>query len=77
VAPTAILVPDAAAALVGHKPDDAALARLAAAAQAAARPITDKRGTAQYRTRIAGVLARRAAVIAFDRAMGKPATRTH
>jgi CO/xanthine dehydrogenase FAD-binding subunit len=71
VAPTALLVAEAGAALVGSKLDDAALARLDAAARAACRPISDKRGTAEYRTKIAGVLARRAALIAFQRAGGQ------
>ena len=68
VAPTVLLVPEAGAALVGTKVDDAALAALDAAARAACKPISDKRGTADYRTKIAGVLARRAAVIAYKRA---------
>ena len=72
VAPTALLVPEAGAALVGSSLDEAALQRLDAAARAACRPISDKRGTAEYRTRIAGVLARRAAAIAYRRAAGAP-----
>jgi carbon-monoxide dehydrogenase medium subunit len=68
VAPTALLVPEAAAALVGDRLDEAALARLDAAVRAACRPISDKRGTAEFRTKIAGVLARRAAQIAYQRA---------
>lgn len=71
VAPTVLLVQSAADMLVGHALDDDTLARLDAAAQAAAKPISDKRGTVEYRTKIAGVLARRAAAIAFDRAQGK------
>jgi carbon-monoxide dehydrogenase medium subunit len=71
VAPTALLVADAANALIGSKVDDAALAALAAAASAACKPIDDKRGTVTYRTKVAGVLARRAARIAFDRARGR------
>ena len=71
VAPTALLVPAAGAALVGKRLDDAALAALDAAARAACRPISDKRGSAEYRTRIAGVLARRAAAIAYQRAGGR------
>lgn len=77
VSPTVILVPDAAAALVGHKLDEATLAKLDAAAQAAAKPISDKRGTIEYRIKIAGVLARRTAAIAFDRAAGKPSAKAH
>ena len=70
VAPTALLVAAAGAALVGSKLEDAALDALDAAARAACRPISDKRGTAEYRTKIAGVLAKRAAVIAYERAGG-------
>ncbi|MBI1200036.1 MAG: xanthine dehydrogenase family protein subunit M [Phenylobacterium sp.] len=71
VAPTVLHVEAAGAALVGTRLEDEALAALAAAAQAACKPISDKRGTAEYRTRIAGVLARRAAVIAYQRAGGQ------
>lgn len=70
VAPTVVLVPDAAAAIVGTKLDDAALDALAAAASAACNPIDDKRGTVEFRTHVAGVLAKRAAKIAYDRAKG-------
>ena len=68
VAPTALLVDDAAKAIIGTKLDDAALENLAAAASAACNPIDDKRGTIKFRTHVAGVLARRAAKIAYDRA---------
>jgi CO/xanthine dehydrogenase FAD-binding subunit len=71
VGPTTIVVADAAAALVGSKVDDAALAAVSAAASAAASPIDDKRGTVEYRTKVAGVLASRAAAIAADRARSK------
>ena len=70
VAERALLVPEAAAALIGTKVDETALANLAAAASAAARPIDDKRGTKVFRIKVAGVLARRAAVIALSRAKG-------
>lgn len=68
VAPTVLLVADAGAALVGSKLDDAALAKLDAACQAACNPINDKRGTIEYRTKVSGVMARRAAAIAYERA---------
>ena len=68
VAPTQVIVEDAAKALIGHRLDDATLAALDTAAQRACKPITDKRGTIEYRTKVAGVLARRAAAIAFERA---------
>jgi CO/xanthine dehydrogenase FAD-binding subunit len=68
VAPTAVIVADAAAALTGRKLDETALAALDKAARAACKPIDDKRGTIEYRTKVAGVLARRAATIAYKRA---------
>lgn len=70
VAPTVLLVAEAAEAIVGTALDDAALDALAAAAEAACNPIDDKRGTIKFRTHVAGVLARRAARIAYDRAGG-------
>jgi carbon-monoxide dehydrogenase medium subunit len=71
VGPTVLLVAEAADAIVGTTLDDAALAKLAAACEAACRPIDDKRGTVEFRTEVAGVLARRAARIAYQRAGGK------
>ena len=68
VAPTPLLVAEAADALIGTKVDDAAMEALAAAASAACNPIDDKRGTIEYRIKVAGVLARRAAAIALERA---------
>ncbi len=68
VAERPLLVAAAAAALIGSKVDAAALQKLDAAARAACRPIDDKRGTKDYRIKVAGVLARRAAQIAFERA---------
>ena len=68
VAARPLLVEEAAKALLGSKVDDAALRKLDAAAGAACKPIDDKRGTKEYRIKVAGVLARRAAQIAFERA---------
>jgi len=70
VAPTVLLVKDAAKALIGSKLDDAALDAAAAACSAACKPIDDKRGTIRYRTKIAGVLLKRTAKIAHDRING-------
>jgi CO/xanthine dehydrogenase FAD-binding subunit len=67
-APTALLVKDAGAALVGTRLDDAALDRMADAVMAACRPIDDKRGSADYRIAMAAVLARRTVAIARARA---------
>jgi carbon-monoxide dehydrogenase medium subunit len=68
VAPTAILVPEAGAALVGRKLDETALVGLDQAVRRACKPIDDKRGTIEYRIKVAGVLARRTATIAYERA---------
>ena len=68
VAPTAVLVSDAAAALIGRTLDATALAALDEAARSACKPIDDKRGTIAYRTKVGGVLTRRAAAIAYERA---------
>jgi aerobic carbon-monoxide dehydrogenase medium subunit len=70
VAPTALLVEAAAKALIGTKLDDAALEAAANACRAACRPIDDKRGTIAYRTKVAGVLLKRTAIIAAKRAEG-------
>ncbi len=68
VAERVLLVPEAAEALIGTPVDEAALGRLADAASRACRPIDDKRGTKEFRIKVAGVLARRAAQIAVARA---------
>jgi carbon-monoxide dehydrogenase medium subunit len=68
VAPTQVVAEEAGAALIGHRLDDETLAKLDAAAGRACKPINDKRGTIEYRIKVAGVLARRAAALAFERA---------
>jgi CO/xanthine dehydrogenase FAD-binding subunit len=68
VAARPLLVPEGAKALIGTPVDEPALERLAKAASAACKPIDDKRGTIEYRIQVAGVLARRAAQIALERA---------
>ncbi|WP_171206209.1 xanthine dehydrogenase family protein subunit M [Ruegeria sp. HKCCA0235A] len=73
VAPTVLLVEDCAKAIIGSTLADAALDALAAAASAACNPIDDKRGTIAFRTEVAGVLAKRAAKIAYARAKGENA----
>jgi carbon-monoxide dehydrogenase medium subunit len=71
VAPTALLVEDAAKALIGSKLDEAALEKAAEACRAACRPIDDKRGTIVYRVKTAGVLLKRTVAIAAKRAGAK------
>ena len=68
VAPTVVLVEDAAKALIGTKLDDAALDAAAEACRKACHPIDDKRGTIVYRTKVAGVLLKRTVGIAAERA---------
>ena len=68
VAPTPLFVPDAGAALVGTSLDAAAIAKAASLAQAAAKPISDMRGDADYRRHLVGVLVQRTLAIAVDRA---------
>ena len=72
VAPVALSVPAAEAALVGTRLDDAALEAAAAAASAAARPVDDQRGTIAYRRRVVGVLTRRAIERAARAAASRP-----
>ena len=70
VAPTALPVPKAAAALIGSKFDSDALEAAAAAATAASRPISDRRGTIEFRQHVVGVLVKRATLIAASRVKG-------
>lgn len=70
-APTVLLVEEAAEILVGSKLDDATLERLAKVCSGACRPIDDKRGTIEFRRKVAGVLAKRVAELAYKRAGGK------
>ena len=70
VAPTVRLVAAAADALIGTRVDDAALRAAGAACSVAASPISDKRGTVDYRRKVVAVLCRRAGAIARDRAHG-------
>ena len=59
VAARPLLAEEAGAALVGKPLDDAAIDAAAKLAQAAASPISDMRGTAEFRTHLVGVLTRR------------------
>ena len=71
VAPTPLEVADAAAGLIGSRLEDAALDRAADAARSVARPIDDVRGPADYRVQVVGVLVKRAAKIAAERARAR------
>ena len=67
-APTPLLVPAAAAALVGRPLSDDTIAAAAAASKAAARPIDDMRGSIKQRKHLAAVYTQRTIAIAADRA---------
>ena len=68
VAPRALVVEPAAKALIGTKVDAAALEKMGQACSAACQPIDDKRGTREYRIKVAAVMATRAAETALARA---------
>jgi carbon-monoxide dehydrogenase medium subunit len=70
VAPTARLVPDAAKALIGSDLGAQALEQAGEACKLAASPISDKRGTAEYRRKVVAVLCRRAVDLAHQRIQG-------
>ena len=71
VAARPLLAEEAGAALVGKPLDDAAIDAAAKLAQAAASPISDMRGTAEFRTHLVGVLTRRTLKEAAARARAR------
>ena len=68
VAPTPLFVREAGDALVGKPVNDDSVQEAANIAEAAARPITDMRGTIEYRKHLCNVLTRRALNTAIERA---------
>ena len=70
VAEKVILVPEAAAILIGSTLDNLRMDELVRTASSACRPVNDKRGTIEFRTKVAGVLAGRVTKLAFERAGG-------
>lgn len=70
VAPTPLYVPAAGDALAGKPVSNDAIAAAAEAARAAARPITDMRGSAAQRTHLVGVLVASVIHTAIERARG-------
>ena len=68
IAPTQVLLSGLEDIFIGKEPNDDAIQKLVSLAEKACKPIKDKRGTIEYRTKIAGVLAKRAFGIALKRA---------
>ncbi len=68
VAPTVINVRNAREILIGSKLDDTVLVKMAKECSISSNPIDDKRGTVEFRSHVAGVMAKRAAMIAYERA---------
>ncbi len=68
VAPTPLFVREAGEALAGHPVSDETIRRAADLARDAARPISDMRGTAEYRKHLTSVLTRRVVEGAVQRA---------
>ncbi|MCL4767075.1 MAG: xanthine dehydrogenase family protein subunit M [Hyphomicrobiaceae bacterium] len=71
VAARPLLVPEAGKALIGSTLDGKTLSRLEEAVRAACQPIDDKRGTREFRIKVAGVMTRRAAQKAYERARSR------
>jgi aerobic carbon-monoxide dehydrogenase medium subunit len=67
---TPLYAADAVKALVGGKVGPDAIKAAVAAARAIAKPASDMRGSAEYRTHVAGVVVRRAIERALSRAKG-------
>jgi len=68
VAPTPLLVPAAAESLIGQSWDEERIEKAATAAQAAAVPISDVRGSSEHRKELVKALCKKALEIAEGRA---------
>ena len=71
VAPTPLLIKEASDIMVGTNLNSDVLEKVARICMDSCNPINDKRGTIEYRTKVAGVLFKRATLIAIDRIKGK------
>jgi carbon-monoxide dehydrogenase medium subunit len=71
VAPTPLFAKEASDLLAGQPVNDETFAKAAAAAQKIVKPITDMRGTEEYRVHATGVLVRRVLQTAVARARGE------
>jgi carbon-monoxide dehydrogenase medium subunit len=72
VGPTPLRAREAETLLVGERPSDGLLAAAAQAAMRIVDPISDPRGSAEYKRQMVGVFVRRAVRAAWQRAAGNP-----
>ena len=71
VAPTPLLIKEASEIMTGTNLNDEVLEKVSKLCMNSCNPIDDKRGTIEYRTKVAGVLFKRTTLIAIDRIKGK------
>ena len=71
VAPTPLLIKEASEIMIGTNLNDEVLEKVSKLCMDYCNPINDKRGTIEYRTKVAGVLFKRTTLIAIDRIKGK------
>jgi carbon-monoxide dehydrogenase medium subunit len=71
VAPTVLFIEEASKIMIGTDLNSEILGKVSQLCMDACNPINDKRGTIDYRTKVAGVLFKRTALIAIDRIKGK------
>ena len=70
VAPKPLLINEATDIMVGSSLDEETLEKVSKICRDSCNPIDDKRGTIDYRTKVAGVLYKRATLLAADRIRG-------
>ena len=70
VAPTPLLIRAASEIMIGTNLNSEILDKVSKICMDSCNPIDDKRGTVEYRTKVAGVLFKRTALIAIDRIKG-------
>ena len=70
VAPKPLLINEATDIMVGSSLDEETLEKVSKICKDSCNPIDDKRGTIDYRTKVAGVLFKRATLLAADRIRG-------
>ena len=71
VAPTPLLATEVSEAILGQPVNDTTIQNAAEIAKSIVKPITDMRGTAEYRSHVTGVLVKRVIQAAVVRARGE------